>query len=166
MGKLVLLCGKPGCGKTTLAKFLEDKFNFLHFSADEFMLNLFGEIQNRVEFEDKLKKCKNIIYDITKKMLDKNIDVVLDFGFWTKNERFDVSKIFAKYDFVFVYLKLKDDEIFNRIENRNKHLGESEYFMDKETFKFLSSKFEDFGKDENCIIYQNDNKLIKDLNLK
>lgn len=38
--------------------------------------------------------------------------------------------------------------------------------MDKETFKFLSSKFEDFEKNENYIIYENDIKLIKDLKLK
>ncbi len=29
MGKLVLLCGKPDCGKTTLLKFLDEKYNSL-----------------------------------------------------------------------------------------------------------------------------------------
>lgn len=80
---IVLLCGKPGCGKTTLAKFLEDKFNFITLSADYFMLNLFGEVIVRNEFEEKLKKCKKVIFDLSKKLLDKNLNVVLDFGFWT-----------------------------------------------------------------------------------
>ena len=84
--------GKPGCEKTTLAKFLEEKFNFIHFSADYFMLSLFGEIKDRNEFKESLKKCKEVIFDLSKKLLDKDIDVVLDFGFWTKNERNSISK--------------------------------------------------------------------------
>ena len=71
MGKLVLLCGKPGCGKTTLAKFLDEKFNFIHFSADYFMLSLFGKIKDRNEFEESLKKCKEVIFDLSKKYMNQ-----------------------------------------------------------------------------------------------
>ena len=86
MGNLFLLCGKPGSGKSTLAKFIEEKYKAVPFSADNFMLKLFGEISDSGEFNKKLKACKGLIYEICDDVLKYN-NVVLDFGFWYKDER-------------------------------------------------------------------------------
>lgn len=152
MNKLYLLCGKPGCGKTTLAKKLKNEFGVIHLSADDFMLKLFGEITDRKIFDEKLTVTKNLIYDISKQLLVKN-DVVLDFGFWTRNERDKVKLLFKNSKVVLVYLKLDNEEIFKQVENRNKNLQDNEYFMDRPTFDFLSAKFEEPTEDENPIIY-------------
>lgn len=152
MNKLYLLCGKPGCGKTTLAKRLNKEFGVIHISADDFMLKLFGEITDRKIFDEKLTATKNLIYDISKQLLVKN-DVVLDFGFWTRNERDKVKLLFKNSKVVLVYLKLDNEEIFKQVENRNKNLQDNEYFMDRPTFDFLSAKFEEPTEDENPIIY-------------
>ena len=105
MRNLYLLCGKVGSGKTTIAKFLSDNYGVIHFSADDFMLKLFGEIEDREIFNQKLNATKDLIYEICDKLLDKN-DVVLDFGFWTKKERNDLIKRFPKHNVVLIYNKI------------------------------------------------------------
>lgn len=160
MGKLFLLCGKPGSGKTTLAKSLKEKFGLIHFSADDFMLKLFGEIEDRELFDKKLNATKDLIYQICDDVLVKN-NVVLDFGFWTKIEREKLKNRFKNYDVILVYLKLDDEKIFSQIENRNSNLKDNEYFMDLNTFKILSSKFEEPTKDE-CVICENTIKFVEE----
>ncbi len=159
MGNLFLLCGKPGSGKTTLAKSLKEKFGLIHFSADDFMLKLFGEIDDRNIFEQKLKATKDLIYTICDDLLVNN-NVVLDFGFWTKFERDEIIKRFKNNKVIIVYLKLDDDKIFNQIEKRNANLKDNEYFMDKNTFEFLSSKFEE-PTEEECVICKNTNTFVE-----
>ena len=158
MGKLFLLCGKPGSGKTTLAKFLKEKYGLIHFSADDFMLKLFGEIENRDLFDKKLKATKDLIYQICDDVLRSN-NVVLDFGFWTKSEREQVINRFKNYEVIIVYLKLDEDKIFNQIEKRNANLKDNEYFMDLNTFKILSSKFEE-PTDEEYVVCEDSNSFV------
>lgn len=164
MSQLVLLCGKVGCGKTTIANFLKENHNFIHFSADEFMLRLFGEVQDQNLFQTNLNKCKELIYDITKNLLSANCNVVLDFGFWTKNEREYVKDKFKNFNINFVYLKLEREENLRRISQRNCNLKDNEYYIDETIFDILSSKFEE-PKDEEIIIFKDKNSLLKDLNL-
>ncbi|MBQ8845294.1 MAG: ATP-binding protein [Clostridia bacterium] len=164
MNQLVLLCGKVGCGKTTIATFLKENHNFIHFSADDFMLKLFGEISDQTLFQTNLNKCKELIYGITKNLLSANCNVVLDFGFWTKNEREYVKNLFKNFNVKIVYLKLERDENLKRISNRNSNLKENEYFIDEATFDILSSKFEE-PKNEDFIIFKDIKSLEKDLNI-
>lgn len=165
MNNLYLLCGKPGCGKTTLAKKLNKELGLIHLSADDVMLKLFGEIENKEIFDDKLKAVKNLIYEHCEQLLVKN-DVVLYFGFWTKEERNNVKFRFKNANVILVYLNPSDDEILERIEKRNASLKNNEYFMDKATFKALSSKFEEPTADENAIIFSDNDDINKLKNIR
>ena len=163
MNKLVLLCGKPGCGKTTIAQQLHKDLGYIHFSADDYMLRLFGEITQREIFEQKLQATKDLIYSICDQILPNN-NVVLDFGFWTKQERQSLLQRFANSQVVLVYIKLDNDEIFRRVQHRNKNLKPSEYYMDKSTFDILAGKFEEpNNNDENFIKFVNQEQLYIDL---
>ena len=39
MKNLIALCGKPGCGKTTLANKLKGKLGVIHLSLDDLITN-------------------------------------------------------------------------------------------------------------------------------
>lgn len=165
MKNLIILCGKPGCGKTTLAKKLKEKSGIVHLSLDDFMLNLFGEIEDRKVFEEKLKACRDLVYEITDQLLPK-VDVVFDFGFWTKEERDGLRKRFKDFNVIIVYLNLDDETIFGQISKRNKNLKPNEYYIDRETYDFFCSKFEvPDGRYENFIEYKSDGDFSQILKL-
>ena len=143
MYEILLLCGKPGCGKTTLAHYLEKEYGMVSFSADDYMLKLYGEVEDRAEFEKKLALVKEMICSLAIKFLSKKVKVVIDFGLWTKSERESLKQVFSNFKTAIIYLNKSDEEIFKNLDKRNANLKENEYFIDRETFKILSSKFEE-----------------------
>lgn len=158
MGMVFVICGKTGSGKSTLAKFMENKYDAVNFSADSFMIRLFGEIKEREVFESKLSICKHLIYDMSDQIL-KHTNVVFDFGFWTKEERNSIIERFQKHKVIMIYTKLDDEAILERLKNRNRSLGENEYYIDDKTFEILSSNFEEPDETENMIVYTGNKQL-------
>jgi len=161
MGKVIALCGKSGSGKSTLSKYIQKKYNAIPFSADQYMLRLFGEIKDRDVFEEKLSLCKELIYEVSQEIL-KYTNVVYDFGFWHKNER-DYLRQKFEGDLVFIYLRLKDEKILSQIERRNSQLADGEYYMDQSTYETLASMFEEPTDKEEVITYTNKDILERDL---
>jgi predicted kinase len=160
MKLIFALCGKPGSGKSVLADKIVKYYRSVVFSADKIMLKLFGEINGREAFEQKLKLCKELTYEISDNILKySNINIVFDFGFWTKEERIYLRNRFKDYNIIFIYLNVNDEIIWKRIENRNKDLKEGEYKFDKETFNFLSKLFEEFDDKEEYITFTNISQL-------
>lgn len=87
--------------KNNTCKKLKEKSGIVHLSLDDFMLKLFGEIEDRKIFEEKLKACRDLVYEITDQLLPK-VDVVFDFGFWTKEERDCLRKRFKDFNVIIV----------------------------------------------------------------
>jgi hypothetical protein len=79
---LYLLVGLPGSGKTTKAKQLEVEASALRLTLDEWMIPLFG--RNVQAERDALEG--RLIW-IALRALELHTNVILDFGFWTKDER-------------------------------------------------------------------------------
>ena len=162
MGVVFVLCGKTGSGKSTLAKFISNQYAAVSFSADAFMLKLFGEINDRNMFDAKLAMCKSLIYDISDNVL-QYANVVFDFGFWTKEERNYIINRFSGHKVIIIYMKLDDAMILERLSFRNSHLGEGEYYINENTFFLLSTKFEEPDQTETYIQYKNIDNLVLDL---
>jgi predicted kinase len=79
---LYLLVGLPGSGKTTKAKQLEVEASALRLTLDEWMIPLFG--RNVQAERDALEG--RLIW-VALRALQLHTNVILDFGFWTKDER-------------------------------------------------------------------------------
>jgi predicted kinase len=81
--KLVLICGLPGAGKTTLAKQMADELSGIRFCPDEWMEDLGISLWDGV-FREKLEAR---LWSLGKELLQLGQTVILEYGFWGKSER-------------------------------------------------------------------------------
>ena len=81
--RLVLLCGLPASGKTTLAREVAEAYGAVRFNPDEWEVALgvdpFDEgFQARLEAK---------FWELAQRLLALGISVVLEWGFWARSER-------------------------------------------------------------------------------
>jgi predicted kinase len=115
--RLILTCGLPGAGKTTLARRIAAERNAVRLTKDEWLWALGSTPWDaatgaRVERE---------LWRLAQEILGLGLSVVLDFGLWARDER-DEMRLVARELGVGVELHFLDvppDELWRRIEARN-----------------------------------------------
>jgi len=83
MGKLFLMVGLPGAGKTTLAKRIEQGEPALRLTPDEWIAGLSLNPYD----EGKRAEIESLQWAVAKRALELGLNVILDFGFWSRRER-------------------------------------------------------------------------------
>jgi predicted kinase len=114
--RLVLLCGLPGSGKTTLARELADAYRAVRLNPDEWELAL-GVDPFDAEFQGRLEA---IFWELAQRLLELGTSVVLEWGFWARSER-DDKRDAARRLGVAVELRFLDaphDELVRRVVAR------------------------------------------------
>jgi predicted kinase len=115
-GRLVIVCGLPGSGKTILAKQLSDGGAAVRMSPDDWMealgINLWDTAaRGRIE---------GLQWQITRDLLVQGISVVIEWGTWARVER-DALRLGARELGASVELRYLDvdlDELWNRVSGR------------------------------------------------
>ncbi|MCH6230155.1 ATP-binding protein [Microbacterium sp. CFH 31415] len=94
MATLHLMVGLPGSGKTTLARSLEREHSALRLTVDEWHVELFGnDVHDDSSDADwavhdaRHTAIEARLWQTAARALELGVDVVLDFGFWTRQER-------------------------------------------------------------------------------
>ena len=87
MTTLHLMVGLPCSGKTTLAKQLENELSALRLTPDEWHRRLYGQDATHPQHDDRHAQIEALQWEVAAKALARGVDVILDFGFWSKNER-------------------------------------------------------------------------------
>ncbi len=82
-GTVVLVCGMPGAGKTTLARRLEAERGAVRLTPDEWMLAV-GLDPHDVR---RKRKFERIMWRHALRLADFGLTVVVDYGLWTRPER-------------------------------------------------------------------------------
>ena len=114
---LVLVCGLPASGKTTLAKRIERELPALRLTPDDWMNGLGLNLWN----EQKRAHIEALQWQVAQRVLTLGISVVMDFGFWSRLER-DRFREEAKAIGVRVELRFLDvplEELWTRVRQRN-----------------------------------------------
>ncbi|RSM72342.1 ATP-binding protein [Kibdelosporangium aridum] len=117
MTRLILLCGLPGSGKTTMAKRLAAEIPAVRLCPDEWLAGLGVDLFDE-QFRDKLERqFRTLAQDLLR--LGQN--VVLEFGFWSRAERDqmrDIGRALGAHVELH-YLAAPFDELVRRLEKRN-----------------------------------------------
>jgi predicted kinase len=81
--RLVLLCGLPGSGKTTLARQLETELAAVRLCPDDW-LNDLGVDLNDEPTRDRLEL---VFWTLAQRLLELGQSVILESGFWLRSDR-------------------------------------------------------------------------------
>ena len=115
--RLILTCGLPGAGKTTLATRLAAERGAVRLTKDEWLWALGATPWDRPTGE----RIERELWRLAQEILGLGLGVVLDFGLWARTER-DEMRTAARGLGVGVelhYLEVPADELWRRIEVRN-----------------------------------------------
>ena len=158
MGKVFLICGKICSGKTYYAKQLKEKYNAVILSTDEMTFDLINNEQG--EFYDSFSQKANLY--LRKKAVEiaaAGADVILDWGFWTRENRAEISDFLKISDVPYEWHYIDVDNALwqKNIEERNNRIlagkGGSDFLVDEGLLKKLLSMFEAPAQDEIDVWY-------------
>jgi predicted kinase len=114
--RLVIVCGLPGSGKTTLAKALESRLHAVRLSADDWMEALSLSLWD----EEKRGKIEALQWKLGQELLALGLTVIVEWGTWGRSER-DALRLGARALGAAVelhYLSASVDALFERIQRR------------------------------------------------
>jgi len=153
MEKIICVCGKICSGKSYYANKLKEKENAVILSCDEITKFLFNNDLGE-SHDDTLKRIKIYLLKKAEDIVLAGVCVILDWGFWSKDERTFINKYFLNknINYEWHYIDIDDKSWAKNIEERNQKILKGDdvddYYLDEGLIKKLTSKWEEPEKDE------------------
>src|SRR4051812_4039948 len=119
--RLVLLCGLPASGKTTLARELAEAYGAVRLNTDEWKLALGID-----PFDDDLRvRLETQLLALTQRLLSLGTSVILEWGFWARVERDDLREMARSLGAAVElrYLDVPYEELVRRVVERTANGG-------------------------------------------
>lgn len=149
MARLVLVCGSMGAGKTTYSMSLAKEIGGVRFSIDPWMQRMYAKDMASLDYEwimERVHRCYEQIWEVSSQILQLNGNVILDFGFSTKDQR-ESFRSKAKelgVDSEIHFLDVLESVRKQRVKQRNKNQEPELYAFEvtEDMFDFMEPKFE------------------------
>lgn len=153
MAEIHLILGRLCSGKTTLAKAMAQEKKAVLLSCDELMLTLFPEDGLGSAYDTISSRVKEYLWKKAFELIDAEVNVVLDWGFWTKAARQDAFSRCREKNVPFVrhLIDISDEEWRRRIEKRNQAVRQGQtqaYQVDEGLYRKFLSRYEAPSADE------------------
>lgn len=160
MSKVILICGKICSGKSYYANQIKERENAVILSIDEMTYDLIDNKQG--EFYNKFTdKGKGYLEKKTVEFVNAGCNVILDWGFWTINERKEITEYFKLHNIQYEwhYIDIDYEAWYKNIEERNKKIKDSKgscnFFVDEGLLRKTIELFEIPDKSEIDVWYKN-----------
>lgn len=149
MPTLFLICGLPGAGKTALAKQIAQERRALRLTPDDWMRPLFGTMTQE-QLDAKRTPVESVQWEVASRALELGIDVVLDWGFWSRQERDDFRARAAAVGAAseVLYLDVSLEELRARLRARNAILPQGNFVVTDAQLDRWWSLFQPPDRDE------------------
>ena len=137
MATLHLMVGLPCSGKSTLAQKLEREQSALRLTTDEWHIHLFGQDAEEPEHDARHVLIEAMLWNVASRALELGTNVILDFGFWVREEREDyrsrAKQLGASSEVHF--LDVSADELMRRLVVRNSQPSQTSFYIPEEMMK-------------------------------
>jgi len=129
-----VLCGFIGAGKTTFARKLEERTGAVRITKDEWLIRLIGNDPTIDGYADLDSKVCEFSRDLAFQLVEKGIDVIIDEGFWEKEQRVALRRRIESMGAaeVLYYLDTPIETIRERVARRNTSLTRDSFRISRE----------------------------------
>ncbi|MGA7670596.1 MAG: ATP-binding protein [Nitrolancea sp.] len=149
-----LICGFIGSGKTTFAKKLEEKTGAVRITKDQWSIRLIGNDPSIDGYAAWDRKIIGLSRDVAFYLTEKGIDVIIDEGFWAKEERDELKRKIAAVGAkaVIYYVNTPIETIRDRVVKRNSRLTVDSFKISRELLDQHLMSWEPPDEDEDYIL--------------
>lgn len=152
MAEVILICGRICSGKTTYAHQLRCQSKAVLLSIDEVMLSIFGQHCGE-KHDEYAARTQQYPFDKSVELIENGIDVILDWGFWTRDSRDAAKAYYTSHGITcrFHYIDVNDATWHARMEERNAAVLEGKtlaYYVDANLASKFATRFEAPSQDE------------------
>lgn len=144
MPTLTLVSGLPGAGKTTYARRRESETGAVRLCPDERIDQTLKDPTNAFTFEELRDPTEDAMVEEAKALLTQGKYVILEFGFWGRDERLRMIAMARELN-VKVELVLLDpplEEIWRRLGYRNTNLPAGSFVVSHEQLIEFNAQFQ------------------------
>ncbi|GAB4455864.1 MAG: AAA family ATPase [Armatimonadaceae bacterium] len=134
MAILILICGLPGAGKTTLARQLEQSRQAVRLCPDAWIKAVIADESDRAELDRLRDPVEKLQWEMAQRLLTLGVTVILENGFWSREERtaFRTQAQALGAAVELHYLQVPKDELWRRIEQRNRDLDNESFYNSRD----------------------------------